>query len=136
MENKSSDVELSGMLANSRSDDNATRAGVIAELGRYMYRSDARKRLEEIMIGNEIVTMRVDAAEQPTRYGGEEGLLAVLNELGRRQDSEVDYTAYMLSELDNFGEFPVLDTALSINEERLTPDAKRGLTDLRALMQR
>ncbi|MGY1896699.1 hypothetical protein ACW9HR_05115 [Nocardia gipuzkoensis] len=131
------DAELSSILARSRSSDNATRIEAIPDLGRRIQSSSARERLREIMIDDEIVTMRVDAAEQLVRAGGEDGLLAVLTELGRRRsDPDIDYTAYMLSELDNFGEFPVLRTALSIDHSRLSPDAKVGLSNLRELMNK
>ncbi|GAA5082237.1 hypothetical protein [Nocardia iowensis] len=136
MEIEDSGTELSKILANSRSSDNATRVSAIPELGRYIDQRSARDRLEQIMVEDEIVTMRVDAAEQLARYGGESGLLAVLNELGRRsKDSDIDYTAYMLSELDNFGEFPVLSKAMSIDKTLMSPDAEIGLQNLRELMQ-
>ncbi|WP_280296346.1 hypothetical protein [Nocardia abscessus] len=137
MDTGDADAELSSILARSRSSDNATRIETIPDLGRRIQSSSARERLQEIMIDDEIVTMRVDAAEQLVRAGGEDGLLAVLTELGRRRsDPDIDYTAYMLSELDNFGEFPVLRTALSIDQSRLSPDAKVGLSNLRELMNK
>lgn len=87
------------------------------------------------MLDDEIVTIRVDAAEQLVRTGGEDGLLAVLAELGRRRnDPDIDYIAYMLSELENFGEFPVLRNALAIDQSRLSLDAKSGLSNLRKLV--
>ncbi|WP_433661692.1 hypothetical protein ACQPW1_05675 [Nocardia sp. CA-128927] len=137
MEIEAFETELSSILDNSRSADNATRVNAIPELGRFIDRYSARERLEEIMVNDEIVTMRVDAAEQLARHGGESGLLAVLNELGRRSaDPDVDYTAYMLSELENFDEFPVLSKALSIDQKLMSPEAKLGLQHLRELMQK
>lgn len=95
------------------------------------------RRLEEIMTDDKIVTMRVDAAEQLVRHGGQIGLLAVLDELGRRKDDpDIDYTAYMLSELDNFGEFPVLAEASTIETTRFSEEARVGLDNLRKLMQK
>ncbi|MGW5376808.1 HEAT repeat domain-containing protein [Nocardia sp. NPDC003999] len=131
------DTELSSILARSRSSDNAVRIEAIADLGRNIRSSSARERLQEMMVDDEIVTMRVDAAEQLVRTGGDDGLLAVLTELGRRRnDPDIDYTAYMLSELENFGEFPVLRNALAIDRSRLSPDAKIGLSNLRELLNK
>jgi hypothetical protein len=131
------ETALSSILARSRSSVNSIRIEAIPDLGRNIQFSSARERLKEMMIDDEIVTMRVDAAEQLVRTGGEEGLLAVLTELGRRRnDPDIDYTAYMLSELDNFGDFPVLRNALSIDQSRLSPDAKVGLSNLRQLMNK
>ncbi|MBF6192885.1 hypothetical protein [Nocardia implantans] len=131
------DTELSSILARSRSGDPAVRIEAIPDLGRYIHFSSARQRLQQIMLEDEIVTMRVDAAEQLVRAGGEDGLLEVLAELGRRRnDPDIDYTAYMLSELDNFEEFPVLRNALAIDKSRLSRDAAVGLNNLRELMDK
>ncbi|MFI2282130.1 HEAT repeat domain-containing protein [Nocardia beijingensis] len=131
------DTELLSILARSRSGNPAVRIEAIPDLGRYIRFNSARQRLQEMMLEDEIVTMRVDAAEQLVRTGGEDGLLAVLAELGRRRnDPDIDYTAYMLSELDNFGEFPVLRNAFAIDQSRLSPDAAIGLSNLRELMKK
>ncbi|WP_157128798.1 hypothetical protein [Nocardia amamiensis] len=131
------EIDLSTILALSKSDNNATRIDAIPDLGRNIKSSIARERLEEMMANDNIVTVRVDSAEQLVRYGGEDGLLAVLTELGRRcDDPDIDYTAYMLSELDNFDEFPVLSNALSIDRSKLSADAETGLRNLRELMHK
>ncbi|WP_174188010.1 hypothetical protein [Nocardia barduliensis] len=54
------------------------RIEAIPDLGRNIRFSSARQRLQEAMLDDEIVTIRVDAAEQLVRTGGEDGLLAVL----------------------------------------------------------
>ncbi|MEV6323050.1 hypothetical protein AB0M45_17900 [Nocardia sp. NPDC051787] len=97
--------------------------------------AQARRRLVE-MLDDDIVTMQIEAAEALVRHGGELGLLSVLEELGRRDDADVDYIANRLSDLDNFGEFPVLAAASSIAESEISPNARRGLTELHELMGR
>ncbi|MGW4088813.1 hypothetical protein [Nocardia sp. NPDC004750] len=136
MDTHAADAELSSILARSRSGDNAVRNAAIPDLGRNIHSSSVRRRLQEIMVDDAIVTMRVDAAEQLVRFGGENELLAVLTELGRRRnDPDIDYTAYMLSELAIFGEFPLLRNALAIDQSRLSPDARIGLSSLRELLK-
>ncbi|WP_378737133.1 hypothetical protein [Nocardia brasiliensis] len=124
---------LSKILADSRSGDNMTRVNAIPELGRYVDYRSARERLEEIMLNDEIVTMRVDAAEQLARCGGERGLLAVLNELGRRHNEpDVDYIAYCLYELDASGELPIIDIITAVQGD-LSSDGSVGFEDLKRL---
>ncbi|MFB8004371.1 hypothetical protein [Nocardia sp. NPDC056000] len=125
---------LQAALDMSRSPDGMQRITAIAELGGYIENSDARARLEELM-DDDIVTVEVDAAEVLVRVGGQPGLLAVLDVLGRRTDDpDVDYIAYMLQNLDFGGELPVLSDALKIPESRYSDAAKIGLENLRRLM--
>ncbi|UGT39717.1 hypothetical protein LTV02_27140 [Nocardia yamanashiensis] len=128
---------LASILARSESADDGIRVAAVPELGHHIDQPMARARLQELMTRDKIVTVRVDAAEQLVRYGGEQGLLAVLTELGRRHgDPDIDYTAYMLNELEDFGAYPVLEKASSIDESQLNPDARTGVEDLRHLMNR
>lgn len=86
MDTGASDTSLPTVLARSESKDNATRIAAIPDLGQHIDAPTARRRLKEIMTDDKVVTMRVDAAEQLVRHGGQSGLLAILDELGRRQD--------------------------------------------------
>ncbi|MEU6831030.1 hypothetical protein ABZ894_20465 [Nocardia beijingensis] len=88
------------------------------------------------MLDDDVVTIQIEDAEALVRYGGQQGLLSVLEELGRRDDGDVDYIAYRLSDLDNLGEFPVLETASLLVESDISPNVHRGLKDLHDAMGR
>ncbi|MFR9753283.1 hypothetical protein ACL02S_19905 [Nocardia sp. 004] len=128
-------VGLNAALSHSRSVDGMVRLRSISELTALLPDVEARRRLVA-MLDDDVVTMQIEVAEALVRYDGKEGLLSVLEELGRREDSDVDYIAYRLSDLENLGDFPVLDAAASIDESEFSPDARRGLSDLRQLMGR
>ncbi|WP_159922804.1 MULTISPECIES: HEAT repeat domain-containing protein [Nocardia] len=135
MNTKDGQVGLRAALEHSRSDEGLVRLRSIAELSTLISETEARRRLVE-MLDDDVVTMQIEAAEALVRYGGQVGLLSVLEELGRRDDGDVDYIAYRLSDLDNLGEFPVLETASSIAESDISPNARRGLQDLHDVMGR
>ncbi|WP_454200057.1 hypothetical protein [Nocardia sp. Marseille-Q1738] len=125
-------ARLEEVLARSRSSDGMTRVNAIPELGEFIDDVRARNRLKE-MLDDEVVTMEVDAAEVLTRKGGVDGILAVLEELGRRRDDpDADYMAYKLYELDASGELPVIDIVES-SVNQLSPNASVGLRNLKAL---
>jgi hypothetical protein len=128
-------VGLRAALEHSRSDEGLVGLRAISELSALIFDAQARRRLVE-MLDDDVVTMQIEAAEALVRYGGQEGLLSVLEELGRRDDGDVDYIAYRLSDLDNMGEVPVLETASFIAETDISPDARRGLKDLHDVIGR
>ncbi len=85
------------------------------------------------MLDDDIVTMEVDAAETLVLRGGNSGLAAVLDVLGRRRDDpDADYMGYRLYELDASGERPIIDLAESMREH-LSENALTGLEDLLVL---
>ncbi|MFC6011324.1 hypothetical protein [Nocardia lasii] len=120
---------LDDALTRSRSEDGSTRVNAIPDLGLMISEPEARARLVE-MLDDDIVTMEVDAAEALVRHGGDAGLAAVLDVLGRRRDDpDADYIAYRLCELDASGEQPIMDIAESIRGH-LSENAVAGLDDL------
>ncbi|WP_194852954.1 polymorphic toxin type 24 domain-containing protein [Nocardia sp. SYP-A9097] len=132
----SKDAGLQVALDSSRSPDAMIRLAEIPKLGAYIEYPEARMRLQELM-DDDIVTVEVDAAEVLIRVGGQSGLLAVLEVLGRREDDpDVDYIAYMLQNLDSGGELPVLAIASSIENEKFSDMARVGLANLRQLIGR
>jgi hypothetical protein len=126
---------LRAALEHSHSDEGLVRLRAISELSALIFDAQARRRLVE-MLDDDVVTNQFEAAEALVRYGGQQGLLSVLEELGRRDDEDVDYIAYRLSDLHNLGEFPVLETASFIAESGMSPNVRRGLKDLHDVMGR
>lgn len=133
MNNVSDDnMSLEQALASSRSKDGLERVQSIAVLGRFIPNEQAVQRLAELL-NDEIVTVEVDAAETLARYGGTDGILAVLHELGRRKDDpDADYMGYRLYELDASGEVPVFELAESTSGTH-SDYAAVGLENLRRL---
>jgi hypothetical protein len=128
------DDRLGQLLAASRDDFAGNRLDAIAGLGALLGKQVVFSRLVE-MLRDPIVTVRIDAAEMLTRRGGLAGLLAVLDEIGARADNpDTDYLAYKLQELEDSGEYPVLDTAGSADPSMLTPDMALGLENLKELV--
>ncbi|MDR7169419.1 hypothetical protein J2W56_003160 [Nocardia kruczakiae] len=71
------------------------------------------------------------------RRGGVAGLLAVLDEIGRRSDdADVDHIAYLLYGMEGMGECPVLETASMIPSEAMTDHARIGLASVERLLGR
>jgi hypothetical protein len=129
------DDRLDQLLKASQDDFAGTRLGAIAGLGALLGNPVAFSRLVQ-MLGDPLVTVRIDAAEMLTRHGGVPGLLAVLDEIGARADNpDTDYLAYKLQELEDSGEYPVLDTAGSADPSTLTADMARGLANLKELVR-
>ncbi|PSR66824.1 hypothetical protein C8258_18250 [Nocardia sp. MDA0666] len=109
------------------------RLDALPRLAERLDNQDVRRRVEE-MLGDDVVTVEVDAADILVRQGGEAGLLAVLTEMGRRTDDpDVDYIANRLYEMDAGGELPVLTMAAAIDSEKMTSNARIGLENLRQL---
>ncbi|MEV6279245.1 hypothetical protein [Nocardia sp. NPDC051832] len=126
------DYRLGDILARSQSRDGMTRVNAIPELGEFIDDSRAFNRLTE-MLDDDIVTMEVDAAEVLARRGGVNGILAVLEVLGRRRDDpDADYMAYKLNELDAGGELAVVAQVES-SGITLSDNAALALRNLKAL---
>lgn len=130
------DSKLAADLSLSMSPDWADRVRAAEGLGALVDLPQARSRLEELLHDEGDIGVQVAAAEALTRQGGWQGLVAVLGELGRRDDSDVDYIGYKLAELEESGEFPVLETASTIAPDRMSPAAFQGLRNLRKLIGR
>ncbi|WP_146161260.1 hypothetical protein [Nocardia sp. MDA0666] len=130
-ENK--DYRLDDIIQQSKSSNVFVRLDALPRLAERLDNQDVRRRVEE-MLGDDVVTVEVDAADILVRQGGEAGLLAVLTEMGRRTDDpDVDYIANRLYEMDAGGELPVLTMAAAIDSEKMTSNARIGLENLRQL---
>jgi hypothetical protein len=106
-------------------------------LGRLIDEPTARNRLGEMLHDPGDVAVQTAAAEVLTRCGGRSGLLAVLEEIGRRADDpDADYIAYKLYELEGMGEYPVLETTSTIDVAELSPEAHLGIVNLKRLLGR
>ncbi|MFC8044299.1 hypothetical protein [Nocardia sp. NPDC057353] len=117
----------------SRSSDAFVRLAAIETLGACLPEPAAFDRLGELL-EDETVTAEVDAAEALVRGAGLRGLIRVLEELGRRRDDpDTDYMAYMLSDLDAAGDWPVLEEASRIASADMTENVAIGLENLRVL---
>lgn len=126
-------VELAVALEQSRSSNAFVRLAAVEALGVWLPEVQALDRLSELL-EDETVTVEVDAAEALVRGGGSRGLARVLEELGRRRDDpDADYMAYMLSDLDAAGEWPVLAEAGRLPPDEVTENVSVGLENLRAL---
>ncbi|MFE6923206.1 HEAT repeat domain-containing protein [Nocardia sp. NPDC057663] len=80
------------------------------------------------------IAVQIAAAEQLVRFGGKEGLEAVLTELGRRvDDPDADYIAYQLRELELFDQLPILESAQEFGSE-LSEDGRVGRMQLEELL--
>lgn len=125
---------LDPALEQSTSEDTGVRIQAAKELAGHLNAPPARARLVE-MLDDRNIAVQIEAAEILTRNGGTEGLLAVLNVLGRRADDpSADYIAYKLYELEGLGEFPVLDTAASIAPADMTPEAELAVRNIKRLL--
>lgn len=87
---------------------------------------------DERQLDDPNVTVEVDAAEALARHGGTNGLLAVLENLGRRgDDGDSDFVAYKLNELNATQVVKVFEIADSIGVDRLSTNQKLGVDDVR-----
>ncbi|MFF0491366.1 HEAT repeat domain-containing protein [Nocardia sp. NPDC004068] len=113
----------------------STRVTAAEQLGRFIDDPAARHRLEELLRDPGDVAVQVAAAEVLTRGGGTKGVLAVLEEVGRRADDpDADYIAYKLYELEGMGEYPVLATASAIDPADITPNSRVGIANVKRLL--
>ncbi|MEV6070626.1 HEAT repeat domain-containing protein [Nocardia sp. NPDC052001] len=134
MSDNTADSKLAADLRLSESPEWADRVRAIDGLVAAVDSPQARARLEAMLHDAGDVGVQVAAADALTRFGGWRGLLAVLSELGRRDDSDVDYIGYRLSELEESGEFAVLDAAAAVDPSQMSPEAVQGLQDLKKLI--
>ncbi|WP_280366306.1 HEAT repeat domain-containing protein [Nocardia wallacei] len=134
MIDKDSDTAPTEALEMSEDESWSLRVEATELLGRVIEKAKARGLLEQ-MLDDPDIAVQTAAAEVLTRQGGADGLLAVLKELGRRaQDPDADYIAYKLYWLEGMGEYPVLETASTIEPAEMTAEARAGLTDVRRLL--
>lgn len=106
----SPNAAIAGALTRSTDTDAGVRLDAIVELGEYAHLPEVRSRLIELL-DDEIINVEVDAAEALVRHGGTEGLLGVLENLGRRGDDggDSDYIANRLNALEASGAVPVFE---------------------------
>ncbi|MFC8530322.1 HEAT repeat domain-containing protein [Nocardia sp. NPDC057227] len=116
----------------SNSPDWAVRRDAARALGALLPAVDALATLTALL-GDDDIAVQQEAAESLARFGGRAGLVAVLEELGRRaEDGDADYMAYRLRELQIFEEQPILETARGM-PAALTADGLSGLEQLEQL---
>ncbi|MBH0781560.1 HEAT repeat domain-containing protein [Nocardia bovistercoris] len=85
------------------------------------------------LLHDEDTAVQQESAESLSRHGGRAGLAIVLTELGRRaEDSDADYIAYRLRDLQIFEQVPIPCTAREMKAE-LTVEARAGLDQLEDL---
>lgn len=113
------------------------RVDAAEKLGELVDEPVARARLTELLHDAGDVAVQTAAADALTKRGGAAGLLAVLEEIGRRSDdADVDYIAYLLYGMEAAGEYPVLDIASKIDSKSMTDDARIGLASIKRLLGR
>ncbi|PSR66823.1 hypothetical protein C8258_18245 [Nocardia sp. MDA0666] len=113
------------------------RVDAAEKLGEMVDEPVARARLTELLHDAGDVAVQTAAAGALTKRGGVAGLLAVLEEIGRRSDdADVDYIAYQLYGMEGTGEYPVLDIASEIASETMTAHARIGLASIERLLGR
>ncbi|MGW6421394.1 HEAT repeat domain-containing protein [Nocardia sp. NPDC055053] len=87
------------------------------------------------MLDDPDTAVEQEAAEALARFGGTDGLLAVLEVLGRRaEDGDSDYIAYRLRELHIFEQLPILQLSRKALEMSSSPYARDGLKQLESLL--
>lgn len=133
-QDQQSGSDLDELLAMSRSADTGNRVDAVQALGRRIDQPDAFHRLTE-MLRDQNVTVMVDAAEMLARRGGNGGVRAVIEELGRTADDpDADYIMYKLEELEALGEVPILRIARALVASEESPDFRAGLIDVENYM--
>lgn len=125
---------LMQVFDDSRSSSWDVRRDAARALGRLLPATDALARLVELL-DDEDVGVEQEAAESLVRFGGDAGLLAVLEALGRRvDDPDADYIAYRVRELQIFEQVPVLDRARDLGREHRAVSVSEGIRQLEALL--
>lgn len=118
----------------SHSPDWDVRREAAQALGRLLPGAEALGRLSELLNDDDIAVEQ-EAAEALVRYGGRDGLLAVLQVLGRRaEDPDADYLAYRLRELEIFDAIPVRERAREIGKKYVDGFVADGIRQLEELM--
>ncbi|WP_378737131.1 HEAT repeat domain-containing protein [Nocardia brasiliensis] len=103
-------------------------------LGQLLPAVKALGRLSELLDDDD-VAVEQEAAEALIRYGGRDGLLAVLEALGRRaEDPDADYLAHRLRELEIFDGIPVRQRAREIGQKYTAGLVADGIRQLEELM--
>ncbi|GAA5068410.1 HEAT repeat domain-containing protein [Nocardia callitridis] len=128
----SSDLEsdLLHALTSSRDENTGVRLSAVVVLSQNIEDLRAKDRLVE-MLDDDNVTVEVDAAEALARFGGVDGVLAVLENLGGRgDDSDADYLAYKLYELNARHVISVSDIADTVDVALLSENQQLGLQDV------
>ncbi|MFD3508510.1 hypothetical protein [Nocardia sp. NPDC058666] len=120
-------------LSRSRSSDAATRIYSIPDLAKLVDDDRVWVRLGELL-DDEIVTTEIDAARVLSASRELDGILVVLEELGRRADDpDADYMAYVLYELEASGEGPFM-ASLAASGNSMTDNQLSALEDLKVLL--
>ncbi|MEV0295965.1 HEAT repeat domain-containing protein [Nocardia sp. NPDC050710] len=103
-------------------------------LGKLLPASDAFGALIT-MLDDPDTAVEQEAAEVLARFGGIDGILAILETLGRRaEDGDSDYIAYRLRELQIFEQLPILQLARNALEVNSSPFAREGLKQLERIL--
>ncbi|WP_139347787.1 hypothetical protein [Nocardia donostiensis] len=119
--------DLKSAFDKSRDPDVGERIAAVRMLADHITEPVARQRLGE-MLDDDNIAVFVEAAEVLVTWRGEQGLIAVLSELGRRAgDADLDYIVYKLQELQGSGEAPVLRRARALNLGELPSEVAAGV---------
>ncbi|MBF6417707.1 HEAT repeat domain-containing protein [Nocardia farcinica] len=121
------------VLADSHSADWSIRARAAVELGKLLPSGQAMKRLAELLSDDDMA-VELEATEVLARFGGRDGLVAILGELGRRiDDPDSDYLAYRLQELQTNDRLPILRKARELSIDSLSPEVREGIRQIEEL---
>lgn len=132
-EQDSEGTDLESLLVQRHSDDLRTREGAAIVLGAYLPNLVALQGLSELL-GDNDTAIEVEAAESLVRFGGIEGLMAVLGELGRRiDDPDADDIASHLQSLQGAHKLPILQNARLILANDPPPDVRVGIAEIEQL---
>ncbi|MFC4124050.1 HEAT repeat domain-containing protein [Nocardia rhizosphaerae] len=120
--------------ASATSPDWEHRRDSCSALGKLLPSSDAFVALTKLLDDPD-TAVEQEAAEVLVRFGGVDGISAVLDTLGRRaEDGDSDYIAYRLRELQIFEQVPVLRLARKAMGINSSPFAQQGFDQLESLL--
>lgn len=134
MNNLNRNDALRTALTRSNDSNAGVRLDAIVELIDYIDDGRAFQRLVD-MLDDDIINVEEDAAEALARHGGTAGILAVLENLGRRGDDggDSDYVANRMDFLDNSRTVRIFELFSTLDENKLSENQILGIQDMLAL---
>ena len=125
--------EVDNLIRTSRSPDWSVREQACLDMSGHLSNPNVVRRITELLDDPDIA-VQVTAAHVLARRGGNPGLTAVLDTLGRRiDDPDADHIAYKLQELQGLEELPFLERARSILTATRSDTVRLGVAEIEKL---